>query len=385
MFLTSRLAVLYVDRRFERFVDAEKLARLIIDHAQALPAQMHRQDSFVDYDIAVAYKEIAAMKTSEGRLEEAVSLNRSALKALNANMQPEWLKSPLVKNNLAACYADTGLSEWRLQGYSGEVSELLHRGLQVLDGCAELMCKSRAAELEGYAGLVDWSGGHEKEGLGLTARGIHDMEGLAAADPADVVFPSAAHLLRRSYALALIASHRPDEALAALRAYFHPRDPHADAEDLLVYGEALEAKQGSESGEPYLTAARERFDRDPAAGFEPQVLRWALSRALADRADRLRRHDEALGQRREELRLAGQLPGDASTLKIFTGASAADFARTVTGMPEAPAGLREEALRLLGSCCDGVPRPYRVEHPGTIVSTPAAEEVIRLSAALAAR
>ena len=112
-------------------------------------------------------------------------------------------------------------------------------------------------------------------------------------------------------------------------------------------------------------------------------MRWAVIRALADRADRLRRYDEALRQRREELRLAGQLHADASALKIFTSTSAADFARTVVEMPKAPEGLREEARRFLGGCCEGVPRPYRVEHHGTIVSTPAAEEVVRLSAALA--
>jgi hypothetical protein len=383
MFLGSRLSMLYLDRRLERFAGAEKAAREIIAHAEALPVTMHRQDLFVDYDISAAYKEIAAMKTSQGRLEEALSLNRSALSSIIANLKPEWQKSPLMKNNLAACYADTGLSEWRLHGSSTEASQLLHRGLQTLEGCADLMCKSRSAELEGYAGLVDWSGGSEKDGLELMARGIHDMEALVAADSANAVFQSAAQLLRRSYALALIASHRPDEAIEVLRAYFHPGDPHAEAVDLLVYGEALEAKAGSESGEPYLAAARDRLDRDPATGFEPRVLHWALTRVLADRADRLRRHDEALRQRREELQLAHQLPGDAITLRIFTSASAADFAGTVTGMREAPAGLREEALRLLDDCCGGVPRPYRVEYPGTVVSTPAPERVTRLNAVLA--
>jgi hypothetical protein len=114
-------------------------------------------------------------------------------------------------------------------------------------------------------------------------------------------------------------------------------------------------------------------------------MRWAVTRALAGQADRLKRYDEAVRERREELSLAGGLPGDAATLKIFTGTSAADFARTVAEIPNAPPPLREEAQRLLSDCCDGIPRPYRVQHPGAIVSTPDAEEVIRLNAALAGR
>jgi tetratricopeptide (TPR) repeat protein len=248
MFLSSRLGMLYIQRRLGRFTDAENEAHQIVDHAEGLPARMHREDPFVDYDIATAYKEIAAMKTSQGRLEEALSLNRKALSAFTANLKPEWLKSPIEKNNLAACDADTGLSEWRLHGYSQGASDLLHRGLAALEGCTDVACKSRTAELEGYAGLVDWSGGREKEGLELMGRGIHDMEALLTADAADVVFQDSAHLLRRGDALALIGSRRPDEALAVLRAYIHPRDPRTSPEDLLVYGEALEAKAGSESG-----------------------------------------------------------------------------------------------------------------------------------------
>jgi tetratricopeptide (TPR) repeat protein len=385
MFLSSRLAILYIYRRRERFADAEKVAREIAAHALALPAWMHRQEFFADYDISTAYKEIAAIKTSQGMLEDALALNRSALSAFTAKMQEKWLKLPMVRNNLAACYADTGLSDWRIHGYSGEASQLLHRGLAAVEGCSEVMCKSRAAELEGYAGLVDWSGGLEKEGLELLERGIHDMGALAAADSGEVIFKSVAQSLRRKYALALVASHRGDQALTVLRSYFKPGDLAAEAEDLLVYGQVVEADGGYESGEPYLAAARERLDKERKNGFEPQVMRWAVSRALADRADRLYLYEEAIRWRREALRLAEQLPADGSTARIFTSASTAAFARTVAGMPNAQAALRIEASRLLQGCCDGAPHPYLVEHAGTMVSTPAAEEVVKLNAALAAR
>jgi hypothetical protein len=141
------------------------------------------------------------------------------------------------------------------------------------------MCKSRTAELEGYAGLVDWSGGREKEGLELLERGIHDMEALAAADAAEVIFNSAARSLRRSYALALVASHRAGQALNVLRTYFKPGDPAAQTEDLLVYGQVVEAVAGAESGEPYLAAARDRLEKERKTGFEAQIMRWAVSRA----------------------------------------------------------------------------------------------------------
>jgi serine/threonine protein kinase len=383
MFLSSRLAILYIYRRRERFADAEKVAREIAARAQALPAWMHRQEFFVDYDISAAYKEIAAMKTSQGMLEEALALNRSALSAFTANLQEKWLKLPMAKNNLAACYADTGLSEWRIHGYSDEASRLLHRGLAAVEGCTELMCRSRAAELEGSAGLVDWSGGREKEGLELLERGIHDMETLAAADAAEVIFKGVAQSLRRSHALALVASHRAGQALNVLRSYFKPGDPAAQTEDLLVYGQVVEAVGASESGEPYLDAARQSLDKERRTGFEPQVMRWAMSRTLADRADRLKQHEEAIRLRREALRLAEELPADRNTVRIFTSGSAAAFARTVAGMRNAPEALRMEASRLLDGCCEGVPRPYRVEHAGTIVSTPAAQEIVELKAALA--
>ena len=92
-------------------------------------------------------------------MEEALVLNRKGLSVLTA-LREKWPQDPKIKNNLAASYADTGLSEWRLRGYTENASSLLHRGIAVLDGCPELMCKSRAAEIEGFAGLVDWSGGH---------------------------------------------------------------------------------------------------------------------------------------------------------------------------------------------------------------------------------
>jgi hypothetical protein len=385
MFLSAQMGILYIYRRREQFAEAEKIAREIISHARALPSAMHREGFFVDYDIATAYKEIAAIKTSRGHMEEALDLNRAALSALNANMQENWLKLPLIKNNLSACDADTGLSEWRLHGYSESASALVHRGLELSKGCPEVMCKSRAAELEGYAGLVDWSGGREEEGLELLKRGIADIEALSAADSADVIFKSVAESLRRSYALALVASHRPQEALDVLGKYFKPGDPQAEAEDLLVYGQVVDANSGRESGERYYLAARERLDKQRKSGFEPQVMRWAVSHALADRANRSKQYEAAIGQRREELRLAGQLEADAYTAKLFTSVTAAAFARTVAAMTNAPAGLRAEALQQLNACCDGVPRLYRVEHAGMIVATPSDEVLSKLKAALASR
>jgi serine/threonine protein kinase len=385
LFLSSRLAILYIDRRGRRFADAEKVAGEIAAHAQALPPWMHRQEFFVDYDTSTAYKEIAAMKTNQGMLEEALNLNRGALSALTANMQEKWLKLPLVKNHLAASFGDTGLSEWRLHGYSDEGSRLLRRGLATLEGCPEVICKSRAAELEGYAGLVDWSGGHEKGGLELLERGIHDLETLAAADSAEVIFKSAAQSLRRSYALALVSSRRSDRALSVLRSYFKPSDPAAQVEDLLVYGQVVEAVAASESGEPYLANALRQLDKEHESGFESGVMRWAVIRTLADRADRLKLYDEAIRRRREALRLAEELPADRSTVRIFTSASTAAFARTVAGMSNLPPELRAEASRLLEGCCDGVPHPYLVEHAGTMVSTPAVKELIEMKAALATR
>jgi hypothetical protein len=385
LYLSSRMNILYIYRRFERFEDAEKAAHQVIAHAQALPAWMHREDFFADYDIATAYKEIAAMKTSQGKMEEALALNRIALAALSGSMRDQWRKLPLVKNNLAACYADTGLSEWRLHGYSDEASRLLHRGLAAVEGCAETMCKSRAAELEGYAGLVDWSGGREREGLELLERGVRDFDALTAADSANAIFSSAAQLLRGSYALALTGSGRAGEALAALRRLVKPGDLEMGLRELLIYGQVVEANGGAESGERYFLAARNRLEREHTDRFEPRVMRWAVSHALADRADGLRRHDEALVQRREELRLAGQLGGDAAIGRIFSSVSAAAFARTVTAMANTPGGLLAEALQALGRCCDGVPGPYRVEHAGMIVTTPAAEEIGKLKEALASR
>jgi serine/threonine protein kinase len=382
LYLSSRMNILYIYRRLERFEDAERVARQIVAHAQALPASMHREDFFVDYDIATSYKEIAAMKTSQGKLEEALSLNRRALAGI---MQDQWLKMPIVKNNLAACYADTGLSEWRLNGYSGEASALLHRGLAVVEGCPETMCKLRLAELEGYAGLVDWSGGREREGLGLLERGARDMDALTTADDANTIFRGAAQTLRGSYALALVGSRRPGQALAVLRQFLKPGDLQADPRILLIYGQAVEANGGPESGERYFLAARERLDRAHENGFEPQVIRWTVSHALADRADRLRKHDEAVAQRREELRLAAQLGGDARTNRIFSSASASAFGRTVAAMQNAPAALWAEALHVLEGCCDGVPSPYRVEHAGTMVSTPTVEEIAKLKEARARR
>ncbi len=375
MFLGSRLAALYIYRRRQRFDEAEKVADQIIAHAQALPPSMHSQDFFVDYDIVTAYKEIAAIKTSQGKFEESLSLNRSALSLAQA-MPSKWLQSPLVKNNLAASYADAALSEWRLRGYSPDASALIHRGLAVVQDCPELACKSRAAELEGYAGLIDWSGGRESEGFASLERGIRDMEALAAAQPSEVIFEGAAETLRRSYALALIASHRPQQALAVLPKRVSPNDPLADPETFLVYGEALEATARQASALPYFLAARRALDKDPEQGFEPALLRWNVTRALAG-------GDLAL--RRQSMRLASALPAGPSTIRIFTSISAADFARTVAAIPSAPAPLRQEAIRLLASCCAGVPSPYRVEQVGAIVSTPSPEDLQKLTAALAAR
>jgi len=61
------------------------------------------------------------------------------------------------------------------------------------------------------------------------------------------------------------------------------------------------------------------------------------------------------------------------------------IARTVAAMSNAPAALREEASRMIRECCDGTPHPYRVQHAGTIVNTPSAEEVRELNSALTAR
>ena len=381
MFLGARLGIVYICRLLERLDTAEKVAQQVMSHAQALPGWMHRKDLFAGYDIGTAAKEIAAMKTSQGRMEEALALNRIGLSALIA-VQQTWPKEPKVKNNLAASYADTGLSEWRLHGYSDKASALLHRGLAVLDGCPEVMCRSRAAELEGYAGLVDWSGGREKEGLNLLERGIHDMESLLGADGANAVFDGAAHTLRESYAQALIDSRQPDLAFAAVRKFLKPGDFKAAPENLLLYGEIVEAKAGQESGERYFLAAREALDKEHKNGFEPQVMRWAASHALGDRADRLKMSTDALRHRREELRLADELHGGESMMKIFHSVSATAFARTVRATPTAPPELREEASRLVERCCDGMPYPYRVQHPGTIVSTPSPEDVATLKKAL---
>ena len=382
MFLTSQMAILYNYRRFERFAEAERVARQIVAHAQALPSRMHREDAFVDYDISTAYKEIAAMKTSQGQLEESLALNRSALAAFSANMQPQWLKLPLVKNNLAACNADTGLSEWRLHGYSAEASALMHTGLAAVEGCPDKMCRSRTAELEGYAGLVNWSGGRENDGLRLMQRGVADFDAMLTADSADVVARTAVQSLRGSYALALIGSGHPGEALAVLRKFVKPDDLQAEPRDLLIYGQALEADgQGIGSGR-YFQAASDRLNQEHADGFEPQTMRWAIAHMLAGRADRLRNYQEAIGYRRVEMHLAEHLPADASTARIFRSASAAAFARSVAAIPNAPAALRAEALRALAGCSESVPSPYRVEHAGMIVTTPTPQEVVNLQGAL---
>jgi hypothetical protein len=68
--------------------------------------------------------------------------------------------------------------------------------------------------------------------------------------------------------------------------------------------------------------------------------------------------------------------------KIFYSVSATTFAGTVRATPDANSELREEASRLLDRCCDGVPYPYRVQHPGIIVSTPSPEGVAKLRKAL---
>ena len=94
---------------------------------------------------------------------------------------------------------------------------------------------------------------------------------------------------------------------------------------------------------------------------------------------------EAVRQRREALRLARQRPAARNMVGILTSVSATAFARTVTSMSNAPAALREEASRMIRECCDGTPHPYRVQHAGTIVNTPSAEEVRELNAALTAR
>ncbi len=381
MFLGSRLAALSVYRRLQRYPEAGQAAREIVAHAQALPPSMHRQDFFVDYDIVTAYKEIAAIKTSQGKFDESLALNRSAL-SIARTMAPKWLQSPLVKNNLAAAYADTALSEWRLHGYSPDASALIHQGLAVVQSCPDLMCKSRAAELEGYAGLIDWSGGREKEGFASLERGIHDMEALSAAQSGDVLFKTAADSLRESYALALVASHRRQQALAVLRNRPSPADPHADPESLLVYGEVLEAIGGRASGEPYFLAASRGLDKDPAQGFEPDLLRWDVTRALAECADRTRHYADSLRLRRDSLSLAAALPADPDTVRIFTSTSAADFAHTVAETPNATPALRHEALRLLAGCCSAVPNPYRVEQLGAIVTTPSPEQLHSLTAAL---
>ena len=80
-----------------------------------------------------------------------------------------------------------------------------------------------------------------------------------------------------------------------------------------------------------------------------------------------------------------QLPADRNMVGILTGVSAAAFARTVAAMSNAPAALREETSRMIRECCDGTSHPYRVEHAGTIVNTPSAEEVRELNSALTAR
>jgi hypothetical protein len=343
---------------------------------------MHQKDFFADYDIATASKEIAAMKTSQGKMEEALALNRIALAALTT-LQEKWLRVPMVKNNLASSYADTGLSEWRLHGYSENASALLHRGLAVLDGCPEVMCKSRAAELEGYAGLVDWSGGREKDGLNLLKRGIHDMEALVSADAANAVFDDTAKQLRATYALALLSSHQPDLALAEVRTFLKPGDLKATPDNLMLYGQIFEAKAGAESGERYFLAALKALDEQHQNGFEPQVMRWAASHMLGDRADRLKMSADALKYRRDELRLASELQAGEAMMKVFHSVSATSFARTVRATSNAPPELREEASRLLDRCCAGVPYPYRVQHPGIIVSTPSPEDVALLRKALA--
>ena len=382
MFLSARLATLYNYRRVQRFDDAERTAQEIAAHAQALPERMHREDFFVDYDVSAAYKEIAAIKTSQGKLEEALAMNRRALAAVSGNMQ-EWLKVPTVKNHLAACYADTGLSEWRLQGYSDEASTLLHRGLAALDGCQELVCKSRAAELEGYAGLVDWSGGREQDGLLLMQRGVHDFDVLIGADNANDVFQTAARVLRGSYALALLESQRPEEALAVMRQFLKRGDLTADPRDLLIYGQILAVLRGEESAEPYLNAVLQELDREHQDGFEPQVMRWAATHAPAKSADRTHRYDEAIRLLRAEVNFAGQLHTDPGVARIFSAISAVAFARTVAAMPKVTPELRSEALRALNGCCNGLPTAYRVEQAGTIVKAPPAEEVARLKAELA--
>ncbi len=381
MFLGARLGIVYTCREMERFDRAENVARQVMSHAQALPEWMHRKDLFADYDIGTAAKEIAAMKTSQGRMGEALALNRIGLSALTA-VQEKWGKEPKVKNNLAASYADTGLSEWRLHGYSESASALLHRGLAVLDGCPELMCKSRAAELEGYAGLVDWSGGREQEGLDLLQRGIHDMEALLGADRANAVFGDAAQLLRGIYAQALVVSHRPELALAAVRKLPKPSDSNATSENLMLYGQIVEAQALKNSGERYFLAARQAVDKEHKSAFEAQVIRWAASHVLGNCADRLKMSNDALRHRRDELRLASELPAGESMMKIFHSVSATSFARTVRDTRNASPELREEASRLLKGCCDGVPYPYRVQHPGMIVSTASPEEVAKLRQAL---
>ncbi len=216
MFLSANLGMLYTYRQLGRFDEAERVEKEIVARAQALPGWMRREEFFVDYEVIAAQKEVAAINTSQGKMDEALALNQSAF-SIAAKTPETWLKLPIVKNNVSASYCDTALSDWRVHGYSEKDSEMAHQALQIVDGCPEVMCRSRAAELEGYAGLLDWSGGREQEGFALMNRGIQDMEALSAMDPADVLFKGAAQELRRSYALALLVSHGPDRALSVLR------------------------------------------------------------------------------------------------------------------------------------------------------------------------
>lgn len=383
MFVSANLGMLFEYRRLERFDEAEQAEREVVAHAQTLPAWMRSEEFFIDYDVIAAQKDVAAIKTSQGKMDEALALNQSAF-SIAAKMPEKWLKLPIVKNNVAASYADTALSDWRVHGYSDQASKMIHKGLRILDGCPEVMCKSRAAELESYAGLLDWSGGSDREGFTSMERGIQDMETLSAADPADEVFKSAAQELRRNYALALLVSRQPERALSVLRKGFNPDAAHSGTEDLLIYGQILDAHEKYGAGKRYLLTARANLQKEKGT-FETLVMQWTATRALADEADRAGQRETAVAQRRDQLRMARQLKADARTVHLLESISAVDFARTVADIRHSPDDVRREASGLLDGCCTDLPFPYRVQYPGTMLITPSLEEQHQLSAALAIR
>jgi hypothetical protein len=93
---------------------------------------------------------------------------------------------------------------------------------------------------------------------------------------------------------------------------------------------------------------------------------------------------EAVRQRREALRLARQRPADRNMVGILTSVSATAFCPDGGRDVECASRVARGSVAIIRECCGGTPHPYRVEHAGTIVNTPSAEEVRELNAALTA-